>query len=339
MMPNLNPAECRRTALSFGDPEAEFRAAASGIAITDNSDFGRIEVTGNDRLDLLHRLSTNSLAGLTAGGVVSTLFVTDKGRLIDRVIVSVRENSIVLIASPGAEQLLTRWVGKYTITEDITLRIVTGDTVMASLIGPQIISTFSSMFDSPPGKNSSVSLPHGGGDLFIVHSQDARSDEAHLIVEEAGAPRLEEILRSLPGARRIGRQAYEGFRIARGIPASPGELNDAYNPFECGLRDSISFTKGCYIGQEVIARLDTYGKIRRHLARVASTVALRGPLPIPVSKDGVDAGMLTSMTEIPFDGTYLGLAIVSNDGASAGDTLDVSGTGASVLVTGTSSGT
>ena len=336
-MPNLSPAGCRAPELSFGDPEAEFRAACSGMGIADNSTFGRIEVTGNDRLDLLHRLSTNSLIGLRAGGVVSTVFVTDKGRIVDRVIVSSREDSLVLITSSGTERLLTRWIEKYTITEDIRFRTITDDTVMFSLIGPRVISMFFPMLDSPPGKNTSVLLAREGTNLFVVHSKDSRSDVAHIITDKDSAPRLLEMLDSLPGARRIGERAYEGFRIARGIPASPGELNDAYNPFECALRDSISFTKGCYIGQEVIARLDTYGKIKRHLARVESPRAIPGTTPLPLSNNGMEAGTLTSMTEIPFDGKYLGLAIVRNDLASAGDWLAAGGTGVSVLLTGNSS--
>lgn len=307
------------------------------MGIADNSMFGRIEVTGNDRLDLLHRLSTNSLIGLRAGGVVSTVFVTDKGRIVDRVIVSSREDSLVLITSSGTERLLTRWIEKYTITEDIRFRTITDDTVMFSLIGPRVISMFFPMLDSPPGKNTSVLLTREGTNLFVVHSKDSRSDVAHIITDNDGAPRLLEMLDSLPGARRIGERAYEGFRIARGIPASPGELNDAYNPFECDLRDSISFTKGCYIGQEVIARLDTYGKIKRHLARVECPRAIPGTTPLPLSNNGVEAGTLTSMTEIPFDGKYLGLAIVRNDLASAGDWLAAGGTGVSVLLTGNSS--
>jgi tRNA-modifying protein YgfZ len=321
----------------MGDPEAEFRAACSGMAMVDNSTFGRIEVTGNDRLDLLHRLSTNSLTGLRAGGVVSTVFVTDKGRIVDRVIVSSREDSLVLITSPGTEPLLTRWIEKYTITENIRFRTITDETVMVSLIGPRMISTFSPMLDSPSGKNISVALAEGGTNLFVVHSKDSRSDVAHIITDNDGASRLLKMLESLPGARWIGRWAYNGFRIARGIPASPGELNDAYNPFECDLRDSISFTKGCYIGQEVIARLDTYGKIKRHLARIESPGAIPGATPLPLMKSGVEAGTLTSMTEIPFDGKYLGLAIVRNDLAPAGEWLAAGGTGAGVLVTGTSS--
>jgi tRNA-modifying protein YgfZ len=341
-MPNLKPAECiplptvppleRATAPSFGDPEGEFQAALNGTAVADNSLFGRIEVTGIDRLDLLHRLSTNSLALLPAGGAASTIFVTDKGRVIDRVIVSALSDSLLLITSPGAEEILTRWIEKYTITEDIRFRTVTGETIMISLIGPRIISMFSDLTGSSVPANTSVSLEQGGAHMSVVRVQDARSDIAHIIAGRAAADLIVESLGSIPGARWIGRSAYEGFRITRGIASFPGEINDAYNPFECGLRDSISFTKGCYIGQEVIARLDTYGKIRRHLIRVTGAGALPGPVPLKVSKNGAEAGMLTSMTGIPFDGKYLGLAIVRND-VAPGDTLAA---GATVVVAGTS---
>ena len=327
------------TAVSFGNPESEFQAAAGGIVVTDHSMFGRIEVTGKDRLDLLHRLSTNSLEGLPPGSTASTVFVSDKGRIIDRVIVSVREDSLLLITSPGSELFLTRWIEKYTITEDIRFRIITDDTVMISLIGPRMISTLSAVLNFPPGGNSSVSLVHRGLDLSIVRIQEGTSEVARIITGIAGAPGLAAIPGSLPGARWIGWSAYEGIRISRMIPASPQELNDAYNPFECGLRDSISFTKGCYIGQEVIARLDTYGKIKRQLVRITSANVPRGGTPIPLLGKGGDAGMITSMTDVPFGGQYLGLAVARPDIAAPGDTLDARGTLVIVVADGASSST
>jgi folate-binding protein YgfZ len=311
-----------QTALSFGDPESEFRAAMNGSAVVDSSMCGRLEVTGADRLDLLHRLSTNSLSGLTSGSATATVFVTDKGRVIDRVIVAVRGESLLLITSPGAESFLVRWIEKYTIREDITFRDVTADTVMASLIGSRMIAGIFPKLHVSPGTTTS-SAPEGQEtDLLIVRCNDSSADIAYTVAPNDGALRLVSALESGPGARWIGERAYQGFRIARGIPARPAELNDAYNPLECGLRDSISFTKGCYIGQEVIARLDTYGKTRRCLVRITSQEPPADPLPVPVRKDGVNAGMLTSMTDLPFQGKFLGLAIVSNDAAAPGTRLE-----------------
>jgi len=327
-----------RTALSFGDPERELRTAIEGIAATDHSMYGRIEVTGGDRLDLLHRLSTNSLSGLPAGGVATTVFVTDKGRIIDRVIVCPREDSLLLITSPGAEPFLIRWIEKYTITEDITLRSVTDETAMVSLIGYHTVSMVSAATDFHIDENASIRLQHRGTDLFAVRTTDSRADLMRVISPRDRAGDLTEIAGSLPGARWIGLAAYEGFRIARGIPANPEEINERYNPLEAGLRDTVSFTKGCYIGQEVIARLDTYGKTKRYLSRIDSPEPLPGPLPRSLLKTGVEAGTLTSMAEIPLDGRFPGIAILRNDIASPGEMLAVSGCEVSVVVRDTSSG-
>ncbi len=98
-----------------------------------------------------------------------------------------------------------------------------------------------------------------------------RVQMAHVLVQNAEAEsvwteltkRAEEL-----GVPRMGFAAYETFRIARGIPDIGRELTNDFNPFEVGLRDAISMTKGCYIGQEVIARLDTYQKVKRKLVGI-----------------------------------------------------------------------
>ena len=326
------------TAVAFGDPEPEFQAAACGMAIADQSMFGRIEVTGRDRLDLLHRLSTNSLADLAAGRNAVTVFVTDKGRVIDSVIVSVRPDSLVLITSPGAEPFLTRWIEKFTITEDIRLKTITDDTIMISLIGTRINSMALAVLSPLPEPGSSVDIPFDAADLYAVCREDSRSRVTHLIAANQDAQKLATLPGALPGARWIGGHAYEGFRIDRGFPAKPGELNDAYTPLECGLRDAISFTKGCYIGQEVIARLETYGKSRRHIARITSAGRIPGTLPVPLVKGGADAGMITSRTEMPFGGRFPALAVVRNDLASPGATLDAGGIPVTVLEPAASTG-
>ncbi len=323
-MPNLMP-EIR----TYGSLEEEFQAAVGGNAITDSSAFGRIEVRGKDRLDLLHRLSTNAISRLAPGEVSTTVFVNDRGRVIDSVTVCARQDCLMLITSPGRELFLVKWIDKHTITEDIRLRIITGETVMTSLIGARMISLYLELRE------------HGGGDadrengFVFARRPGSPPHVADVIAPLDGARDLASFLGTIPGARRIGGKAYEGFRIASGIPASPGELNESYNPLECGLRGSINFAKGCYIGQEVIARLDTYGKTRRHLARVASAKPVTAPLPVLLTKGGAEAGLLTSTTDFPFGGQYPGLAILRSDIASPGDRLDAGPAAPEVLVTGT----
>ena len=302
---------------SFGDPGAELAAAAAGRGCVDHSMFGRIEVSGADRVDLLHRLSTNALAGLRGGDAAATVFVTDKGRIVDRVLVCALEKTLLILTSPRTEAFLAAWIGKYTITEDITLSIVTGGTAMVSFTGPEALSAFCAgegcALPAAPGVTRS-------GPYTVAREPDGKV--GHVITGAVDAPALARSVAALaPGARWIGFRAWEAYRIGRGIAGSPGELNGEHNPLECGLRDAVSFTKGCYIGQEVIARLDTYGKERHALAALAFTRMPGGTLPSPLTRDGSPAGTLTSVSDVAQGGAFPALAVVRTDAAPPGATL------------------
>lgn len=317
------------TALSFGDVDGEYEAAEAGRASFDHSMLGRIEVTGKDRVDLFHRLSTNAIEGLAPGSVAPTLFVTDKGRLLDQVHVAVQEDSLLLVCSPGVESLLTHWIEKYTITEDITLKSLTDSTTMVSLIGDSAISSVQSALSVSVHDNGVVSATFSGNTVRVVRRSDNRWKVAHVIVDNASATMLAESVAAAieaSGGRWVGSHAYEGFRVSRGIAAHPGELSESFNPFEVGLRESVSFTKGCYIGQEVIARLDTYGKIRRRLCGIIFEGVSPVSIPQAVLKGGDAIGILTSMTPIPLKGKYIGLAVVRDDLVAEGDTVDLQNT-------------
>ncbi|HUI08787.1 MAG TPA: hypothetical protein VL221_00595 [Bacteroidota bacterium] len=318
---------------SFGDAAAELEAALGPGACVDHSMFGRIEVSGKDRLDLLHRLSTNALAGLSPHRAAATVFVTDKGRIIDRVLVCALDGSLLLLTSPGAEAFLVQWIGKYTITEDIRLNVVTATTVMASLIGPETISSFCAATGCAaplPGE-----ITRGGEEGAFTVVRDPGGEFAHVVVPSSrGAALIGAINASRPGARWIGWLPYEAYRITRGIPARPGELNGDHNPLECGLRSAVSFTKGCYIGQEVIARLDTYGKERHALASLALGRPLPGTLPLTLTRGDIPAGVLTSVSGVPHRGIYGALGIVRRDAVRPGETLVAGEEGATARLTG-----
>src|SRR5512135_2549505 len=119
----------------------EFDAAVRSCALVDMTSCGRIGAMGKDALDLMHRLSTNDLLSLRPGFSKRTVFTTEKGRIVDSALVLSSESGLVLITSAGAEENLSRWIEKFTITEDVSLNVVTPSTSMYSLIGPAVGST------------------------------------------------------------------------------------------------------------------------------------------------------------------------------------------------------
>jgi folate-binding protein YgfZ len=116
----------------------------------------------------------------------------------------------------------------------------------------------------------------------------------------------------------VGPACVEILRVAAGLPAHPHELNDEHNPWEARLQDTVSLTKGCYVGQEVIARLNTYKKVAKQLVRIA----VPGTVPAPGSavRSGDESiGVVTSAVEIPDgSGRCVALAYVRDEDAVPG---------------------
>ena len=122
----------------------------------------------------------------------------------------------------------------------------------------------------------------------------------------------------------IGDDAYNCYRVIRGIPASPNELNDQFNPHEANLLDKISFSKGCYIGQEVIARLETYDKVQRNLKGISFDEPVNSDGQLMISDEkGTDAGIVTSISYSQKCGKYIGLAYIRKAFSENGTSLFV----------------
>lgn len=299
----------------------EVRTAVSGSAIFDASAWGRIRLSGRDGLDLLHRLSTNDLLSLKHGETALTVLTTEKGRIVDAIRVLRRGEDCLLLTSIGAEDLLLGWIEKYTITEDVELKIVTGETCMVSLLGPGALQTLETVREGS-------SRPEGFAPGDVIPGS---ASEIHLVVPAAGGERLWSHFTSA-GVVPIGIHAREILRIMHGVPGRPGELNLDFTPYDVGLTEAISYTKGCYIGQEVIARIDTYQKARRSLIGLSSRAPAVAPGTLVINAAGEEAGRVTSWSSAGLDDWWFGLAVVRSDRARHGETVTLQGLAASATV-------
>ena len=128
------------------------------------------------------------------------------------------------------------------------------------------------------------------------------------------------------GAAPVGATAMDAARVNFGVPEYGPELGEPYNPLEAGLIGSVDFAKGCYIGQEVIARLDSYKKVQKYLVSLGFADASVSPGDA-LLLDGQKVGEVTSVAPAPSDGVLKGLGYVKNAAATAGARLEVSGLG------------
>ena len=162
----------------------------------------------------------------------------------------------LMITSPGQQQAVIDFLDKYTIMEDLEVEDITGDTVMLTMTGPEASEILER---AQPAVDLQVELP--------VDPDDPQRPPVHQLVffDPDAADRAAEDPAQLPAPWGSARPRPRRCGSPAGQPAYGSEMSDTYNPLEAGLIGAIDFHKGCYIGQEVIARLDTYHKVQKYM--------------------------------------------------------------------------
>ena len=309
----------------YSSTSQEYLAATETAGLVDRSYLGRLEIAGADGLDLLNRLSTNKLDDLQVGEGAITALTSNKGRIVDLLHVLRLEDRLLVLTGPENRQKVAEWIDFYTFVEDITVEDVTEDTAMVSLIGPRAESIVLHVCEGEvamPGSAGTVGVRVDGIDATLVRSDVGRLPEYAIVVPLAGAQTLwEAMLRQ--GAVPVGMDVLEAIRVERGMPVAGKELTEDYNPLEAGLLDYVSFNKGCYVGQEVVTRLDTYDKVQKHLVGLAfqgDSVPAEGAR---LFAGGKQTGTITSLATSPTSGRPIGLGYVRKAEAASGARLNV----------------
>lgn len=302
------------------DFEDEFAALTSGTAFADRSDAGRLGIEGADALDLLNRLTTNKLEELPEGEARATVVTNGDGRVVDFVALAAVSGGLLALTSPGRAATVIDWLDTYTFGEEITVIDRTADTGQLSLAGPAAAQSLERA-GAPVGGlalDRVCEAKLGGASVVVWHSLPGGADGYEIVVDAADAEAVRAAL-AAAGAMPVSAEAWEAYRIANGMPAFGSEFGEFNNPLEPRLLGAISDDKGCYTGQEVIARLQTYRKVQRRLM----SVALSGPAEAGAQLMSGDAkaGTLTSVVRGPAG--YVALALVAAKQATAGSVLSI----------------
>jgi hypothetical protein len=303
--------------ISFDNDIQAIKAAEKGVALCDRSHWGLIEISGDDRLRFLHNQSTNNFNILQPGQGCETVFVTPTARTIDLATAYVTESAIFLLVSPTRCQKLVEWFDRYLFPMDkVEVKDISSEYSIFSLIGIESKNLIAKLAATTP---SNVS--HASHQLISLENLQVRvavgsgltTEGYTLIIPVNNAAEVWQMLVEA-GAVPIGDRSWQQLRIQQGRPAPDYELTDDYNPLEAGLWNTISFEKGCYIGQETIARLNTYKGVKQRLwgVRLNGKAELGNVVKIGDKK----VGKLTSCTETN-DG-YFGLVYIRTKAGGVG---------------------
>lgn len=271
-----------------------------------------MEVTGPDRISFLHGMLAQDIHNLPEGEARISALTTEKGRLIADLVVYRRQECIGLDVPLAAASSVLAHLGRYVITEEIEFR-EKSDAVLFTWLGPA---------DVPER-----TVAAAGGAVLRRRGPPLEGLDIWALEDP------EEMRRRLlsSGARQKDSSQWESLRVEAGIPAVGHEITEEYTPAEAGLEEGVSYTKGCFVGQEVIARIHNYGGPQKQLRRLLLEMPGGAPgagLPPPGSaltdaQTGSEAGRLTSAALSP-SGRPVGLAIVFKNFWEAGRKLEVS---------------
>lgn len=323
---------------NYGDARAEYEAVrgANGAGLIDLSARGRIEVSGAEAVQFLNGLITNDVKALAPRSWMHAAFPNVQGRLLASVRVARPgdEVSFLIDTEPTTHEKVFKTLERFTLAGDFRVTDVSAETIQLSVQGAQagacIESVFGSEMHSQHGQQHSaagiaVVTWRESHPVTILHAPHTGEDGYELICPAGdAAAQLWEAL-TQAGARPVGFDAFEVLRVEAGEPRYGVDVNDANVVLEAGREDeAVSYTKGCYIGQEIIARIHWRGHVAKRLAGLvlADERELEAGAKVR-SPDGREIGRITSTVFSPHLGRRIALAILKYDYLQPGTEVSV----------------
>ena len=257
--------------------ETQVRVKLEQLHRLDCSDRPLVILSGRDSQDLLQRISTNDMSRLRQDRPVQTVFTNEKGRIVDVVLVLQLEKERLLLIGQNDGVRLREWIEKFIIMEDTKSDLIrpAGHWLLWGTMMEELLRV-----QPKP-------------DILLAVEEWPSGTVAHLISFDA---KLSDSEFEHQMSFRDTADYFDAFRIDHAIPWFGNEISDDTNPLETGLTHLVSFTKGCYVGQEVIARLDTYKKVRRKLVRYALKER-PSMVPMPVYHRKEEVGTITTISK------------------------------------------
>jgi aminomethyltransferase len=287
------------------DP-AVHQAAKETAIVVDRSNLGMLKISGASRLDLIDRMSTQAVKRLQSGEGRATILTTDIGRTIDRLILYASSDTVYVLTSENHADPIARYLMRYVFfNDDFHLTDVSAETAVFAVYGPQASAKLAAA-GFPEGD---LPLHHWrqtivAGVTAYLHRTDPINGDGYFVVCQSAD--RDALWNHLVGSGLVvaNEAAFDFLRIENGRPRFGRELTLDYIPLEAGLWDDISFSKGCYIGQEIIARMESRGKLAKKLTQ------LRPAAPVAVGSEieaaGRKVGTVTSVATGPEGTVALG---------------------------------
>jgi folate-binding protein YgfZ len=233
----------------------------------DRSECACLVVTGTDRQDFLNRMATNDLAALEPGRAAPTFFLERTGRVVDRAVVLECGDRAILLGSVGRGRALAEWLGKHVIADDVAIADEGTGATQFLVMGEGAAGVLEAELGIAAGPLDRWEHRASDG-VRVVRVEDVGGSCYRAFAAGERGSALDAALRRVP---LLAADEWRALRVAAGIPEFGAEFTARTIPLETRQFDHFSFTKGCYVGQEVVARLHNYKRVKRALVRLRIT--------------------------------------------------------------------
>ncbi len=343
---------------NFGDPAAEYRFANQSVALEDKNYRTHLKFTGPDRVRYLNAILTNDIKDLAAGQGTVSLLLNPQGHILAEIETYALADHHVGISYAMIREQLVQWIDKYIIMDDVTLADETDRWGTLALEGPQagaVVKELARVDLQQLKELSSVDArllsdhaaatasPEGGSQpavsqvpCRIVKRSPGGVAGAEFVVERHHLQTLWRILLEATrshGGGPAGYTALSAQRLAQGVPWFGYDFGEKQIPHEAGLENShISYTKGCYTGQEIVERVRSRGHVNR---RRVSLLFSGDDVPEPgiplTADDGKEVGSVTRAARLWDPPRIIGMGYVRKDAEAPGTSLHWPGGTATVI--------
>ena len=333
---------------SYGDVLLEYaEVREGGCGVIDLSNRGRILVSGTEAVQFLNGLITNDMKTLAVNSWMPAAFPNVQGRLIASVrVVRLKDEGTDKNVSPAflidteaaTHDRVLKTIERFTLAGDFRVTDVTNQTALLSVKGSKAADVVratlgDNVADLLPNQSIQIAWPQrdqkgsetddATSGVIVMRESCPREDGFDLVVNADQAGGLWDALQNA-GAKPVGYAALEILRIEAGVPRYGVDMDETNVVTETALDDAVSYTKGCYVGQEIIARI----KYRGHVAKKLTGVMFAQPVDVAVgatihSADGKEAGRITSVADSPRLGRTIALAYLKYDYLASGTSVKV----------------
>ena len=311
--------------LSYSDPDEEYWTIKRAVGLADTSNVGRLRITGKDRVSFLNGLLTNDVSQLKENGGQRSALLNSKARVLADLHLYAQTDSLLIDTGESPASHVKDILDRFIITEDVQIKDATSDLVQMTVQGPKSSEAIKQVLGADIRDLKSFEQRSLGPSTIIARDRTGQSGYDIILPALEADPVWHGFLLNAGeiGLNPVGSRALEILRLEAGYPKYSADIDENTIVLEAGFKDALNFTKGCYLGQEVVARATHIGRVNKQLVGLAVDTKDSIPSRSKLTSDGKEAGFITSAAFSPGLGKVASLGYANREFAKEGTKVNV----------------